>query len=117
MQIVVKTLGGQTMTLNVDKSDTIDAIKTKIHAEGYEASRLNFAGEQLEDGRILSDFVPVFEVMGGGMGSVSGDGGKGNGSIDGDEQEGDDKPEDGDSAMASVVSNVAQCGFVAIGCD
>eukprot|EP00656_Telonema_subtile_P050073 TRINITY_DN638_c0_g1_i20.p1 TRINITY_DN638_c0_g1~~TRINITY_DN638_c0_g1_i20.p1 ORF type:complete len:112 (-),score=40.64 TRINITY_DN638_c0_g1_i20:426-761(-) len=46
MQIFVKTLTGKTITLEVEGTDTIDAVK----------QRLIFAGKQLEDGRTLQDY-------------------------------------------------------------
>ena len=59
MTIFVKNLEGQTIILEVEPSDTIAEVKTKLeNQEGIQAAeqRLIFAGKELESDRTLTDY-------------------------------------------------------------
>ena len=59
MQIFVKTQTGKTITIEVEPTDSIEAIKEKIfEKEGIlpENQLLIFNGEQLNEGKTLSDY-------------------------------------------------------------
>ena len=57
MRIFVKTLAGKTVTIEVEKTETVENVKTKIRdMEKIRVQHFVFAGKQLEDGHKLSDY-------------------------------------------------------------
>ncbi len=59
MQIFVKTLTGKSITVGVNPSDTIEFVKCQIEAkEGIDPDeqRLSFAGKELANERVISDY-------------------------------------------------------------
>ena len=67
MQIVVKTLTGRTLTLDVSPNDTVENTKEKIQVkEGIPADqqRLIFGGKELEDEHtIIESHIPDGDVV------------------------------------------------------
>ena len=70
MQIIVKTLTGETVTLTARRDDTIDNVKAKILDKGIRCEgllHLTFEGKQMKNGHTIRDYIelPVIELGGG----------------------------------------------------
>ena len=83
MQIFVNDIAGRTITLDVEPSDSIQTVRSKLqqtgchegyHREGYHRVRLVFAGKELKDECTVHDYgihkestlFMLLRVMGGG---------------------------------------------------
>lgn len=59
MKIFIKLLTGKTLTIEVEPSDSVEVLKTRIpNREGIpeDQQRFIFAGKKLEDGHPLSEY-------------------------------------------------------------
>ena len=74
--IAVKNRTGEVIKMSMKASATISDLKAKLIEDGNRIENLNFGGKQLENGRTLSEFVPLFEIVGG-DGGEGGEGGAG----------------------------------------
>ena len=60
MQIIVETIDGETIELNVKKTDTIDDVKAVIRKQGYAVDELRHGEFFPKSWEEMERFIPIF---------------------------------------------------------